>query len=113
MATAAARLAGGAALAGLALSPLLFALPHHSGTPQRLSNALVAFEPNAGRGARDVDFYARLAGARVAVSDRGTDVRLPNGRTVGTKLVGAIPSRASSERPLHLRVNDYTGSSSS
>lgn len=109
MAHTAARLAGGAVIAGLALSPLILSLP--SGNPaQRSAHAVsslgpvVAFEPNARRGPRSVDFYARLGGASVAISHGGTRFAV-HGLT--SRLVGADPRKANAERRLRLRVNDY------
>jgi hypothetical protein len=114
MAMSAARLAGGAALAGLALSPLLLTLPHRdsptSSTPAVSSpSAVVAFEPNAGRGPQSDDFYARLGSATVAVSRGGTRVTLRDGRTVTSRLIGADAGSVRPEERLRFRVNSYVG----
>jgi hypothetical protein len=111
MPSTASRLAGGAALAGLALAPLLFALPqghHHAPAPQpKLGNALIAFEPNAGRGPAGVDFYARLGAGTIAISPQQTRLTLAGGKTLATRLVGSRDGDARTHRPLRLRVNSY------
>src|SRR5258708_18890571 len=83
MATSAARFAGGAALAGLVLARLLAGLSHDAPAQRsamaaaRAPMSALAFEPNAGRGPRAFDFYARLPRATVAVSSRGAHLALP------------------------------------
>jgi hypothetical protein len=110
MPSTASRLAGGAALAGLALTPLFFVLPqsHHAPAPKpRLGNALVAFEPNAGRGPSDVDYYARMGGGTVSISPVQLRLTGTGERALTTTLVGAKPSSPHAEQPLRLRVNSY------
>ena len=70
----------------------------------------IAFEPNAGRLGRAVDYVSRGRGYRLLLGARRSQLVLGGGEGVlGTRLVGAADRRAEAGDRLRTRVNSYVG----
>jgi hypothetical protein len=96
---------GGAELASVAPAGELQAAPGYGALP-------LAFEPNAGRGDRTIDFVAHSAAGTAYFTESGATLKLGAGRrrdTIGLELVGAAPAEPAALERLPGVVNDLRG----